>query len=192
MATDRLALTVHQPWASLIMAGVKTIETRPAPPNGSCRPAGVRGLPGARLEPGDRLAIHAAATRPVEVADWLPRRLHGDWCVQRPTTQPGDLFASHRTVWTPLGVVLGTVRFDGAVPIIEGCSDLQAHICWTGLLHCPLDAPWPGQPEHDVSNQLPLGDFTPGRWAWLLADPHPIDPVPAKGAQGVWRWTDGD
>lgn len=25
----------------------------------------------------------------------------------------------------------------------------------------------------DISDQLPLGDFTPGRWGWLLGDPQP-------------------
>ena len=55
------AITVRQPWASMIAAGVKTIETRPAPPNGPMRPGGVRGLPGHRIDRGERIAIHAAS-----------------------------------------------------------------------------------------------------------------------------------
>jgi hypothetical protein len=35
-----------------------------------------------------------------------------------------------------------------------------------------------------------LGDWTPGRWAWLLDDVQPVDPpMPAKGKQGWWDWT---
>jgi hypothetical protein len=35
-----------------------------------------------------------------------------------------------------------------------------------------------------------LGDWTPGRWAWELADVRPLEePVPARGALGWWDWT---
>ena len=70
-------ITVYQPYASLIMAGVKTWETRGLPPNGDMRPEGVRGLPGRRVNAGDRIGIHTAkrwapgwvATK-VEVTGW--------------------------------------------------------------------------------------------------------------------------
>jgi hypothetical protein len=29
----------------------------------------------------------------------------------------------------------------------------------------------------------------PQSWRWILVDPITIDPVPARGAQGLWRWT---
>ena len=36
-----------------------------------------------------------------------------------------------------------------------------------------------------------VGDFTPGRWAWGLANPHEYadNPIPARGALGIWTWT---
>lgn len=34
-----------------------------------------------------------------------------------------------------------------------------------------------------------LGDFSPGRYAWELADVRPITPVRARGMQGLWVWT---
>ena len=187
------ALTVAQPWASLIVACVKSIETRPSPPNGAMRPDGVRGLPGLRIEPGDRIAIHAAATPPGPVGDWIPSRQYGEWRVQRDVTKPGDLFASHTTVWTPLGAIVGTVVVAGAVPVGE-CSEQAEHICDSAsalLLHSPLDRPWrpDGTTEYDVTDQLPLGDFTPGCWGWLLTDPERCEPVPVRGRQGVWEWT---
>jgi len=38
--------------------------------------------------------------------------------------------------------------------------------------------------------QLAFGDFTPGRFAWLLKDRRPLDvPIPARGKQGLWDWT---
>ena len=40
----------------------------------------------------------------------------------------------------------------------------------------------------DVSDQLPYGDWEPGRAAWLLDKIVMLDPVPAKGALGLWEW----
>lgn len=34
-----------------------------------------------------------------------------------------------------------------------------------------------------------FGDYTPGRYAWLLADVKMLpEPIPAKGALGLWEW----
>jgi hypothetical protein len=37
-----------------------------------------------------------------------------------------------------------------------------------------------------------FGDYTDGRWAWLLADVESLrPPIPTRGAQGFWKWADG-
>jgi hypothetical protein len=28
----------------------------------------------------------------------------------------------------------------------------------------------------------------PGKWHWVLRDPEPMEPVPAKGRLGLWEW----
>lgn len=34
-----------------------------------------------------------------------------------------------------------------------------------------------------------LGDYSPGRYAWILKDPRPLPyPIAAKGKQGWWNW----
>lgn len=34
-----------------------------------------------------------------------------------------------------------------------------------------------------------LGDYSPGRWAWVLKNPIMFDtPIPARGKQGWWNW----
>jgi hypothetical protein len=39
-----------------------------------------------------------------------------------------------------------------------------------------------------ITDQLPYGDFRPGRYAWLLTDITPLaEPVPFKGGQGLSR-----
>jgi hypothetical protein len=181
------ALTVAQPWASLIMAGVKTIETRPAPPNGPMRPEGVRGLPGLSIAPGERIAIHAAA--PERKAEWNDPA----WGPVVDPDRPGMIRAEYARL--PFGAVLGTVQVVKARPILlhpdagpddDGHPWFIDHLCvwpedeWLRLL--PDDT--------DLPDQLPLGDFTPGRWGWVLKAPNRWpDPVPARGRQGVWEWT---
>ncbi len=34
-----------------------------------------------------------------------------------------------------------------------------------------------------------FGDYTPGRYAWILEDVNPLpEPVPARGKLGLWEW----
>ena len=68
------ALTLHQPWATLIALGIKTIETRSWPP-----PAGML---------GQTIAIHAGRTLepyPGPDIDAILRQTHGErWQRQLP------------------------------------------------------------------------------------------------------------
>lgn len=63
------------------------------------------------------------------------------------------------------GAVLGTVEIAGCLPVEE-------------ILHTLSE------------RERLLGDFSPGRWAWVLKNPVMFDtPVPARGNQGWWDWT---
>lgn len=203
------ALTLWQPWASLMAEGVKSIETR------SWR------APDALI--GQRIAIHAAArdtdrdlSIPEECWDALGRCIGG--------------------AAPPHGAIVATARLVDCVPMVEDCDDFSDSPALLEVLE-RLDGStllrfWPeGLVEEDewidVSDQLPYGDFAPGRWAWLLDDIAPTtercpwcmgrhaeaashdpetcdwcnplcpvcggvgrcDPVPAKGRQRVWYWT---
>jgi len=84
------ALTIHQPWASAIIAGPKRVENRTWHP----RRFGLR--------PPFVLAIHAAKRKPL----WCDiANVYHAW-----PALPDDL---------PLGAVLGYVRVDSAVPMTE-------------------------------------------------------------------------
>lgn len=38
--------------------------------------------------------------------------------------------------------------------------------------------------------ELGVGDYSPGRYAWELINVEPIEPpIPARGYQGLWEWT---
>ena len=41
--------------------------------------------------------------------------------------------------------------------------------------------------------ELDLGDFTLGRYAWEFETMVPVEPpIPARGAQGLWNWKEND
>jgi hypothetical protein len=183
------AIVVRQPWATLIALGVKTIETRPSPPNGPMRPEGVRGLPGCSLERGERIAIVAGATPGTAPGEDL-----GDsgWYWESTAGDPSCVVNWKQPVKfhpAPLGAVVCTVTVDDALPIVGNPEDSDECLYPDdhGGLWRFLDAEDVGFP---MSDQLPLGDFTPGRWGWLLGNPQPCDPIPCKGRQGVFTLPD--
>lgn len=196
-------ISLHQPYASLIMAGVKTWETRGNPPNGDMRPEGVRGLPGRRINAGDRVAIHAAKRwAPGWVRWYNPDRKDADLALTDALEEIGVEFGESDGYWypnprsLPTGVILGSVRVDGAIPIrthlhnphLPKLYDWCAWVCHETDID-KLTYEIDGCYDEDISDQLPFGNWTPGGWAWELADPQPLDqPIPVKGKQGVWEW----
>ena len=191
------AIVVRQPWATLIALGVKKIETRPAPPSGEMRPEGVRGLPGCSLVRGERIAIVAGAQRPKEPT------VVGDYHVYNDNTSRSWLLDADETWSRPLplGAVVCTVVVDDALPIVPcepydhpitrrdgncaaradwlrewGGPRLRLGYIGTGGLD---GGPWlvfglgDSADASPMRDQLPLGDYEPGRWGWLLSDPQP-------------------
>ena len=168
-----LMLCVDEPYASAIFlrgpGGVplKQWETRPSPPNGEMRPDGVRGLPGAKLRRGERIIIASTQKRPGSVAGW--------------TAIEGQLFAGQRRHYLEQdkgeiachlhpGHVVGSVVVEDVVPIAGkgACSyhDHERHVCLSDDLLAVM-----GPRPLDISDQIPWGIWTPGRWAWKLTDP---------------------
>lgn len=144
------ALTVYQPWASLIIAGAKQVEWR-----GWACPQWVV---------GHRIAIHAGArpARADEIADILERLDSGETSLD-PALTRRLLIETHRLSW-PLSSVLGTALIGAAIPALE----------WVKA----------NSPEFMDSNRLDHQKF-----AWPLSKIERFEPpIPARGAQGFWRW----
>jgi hypothetical protein len=159
------AITLWQPYASLVGLDVKRIETR----SWSTKYRGP-------------LAIHAG--RRCEVV-----RL-GQFNVEKDNprgTEPayllrGDLAWPYRL---PLGAVVAT-------------CDLVDVVSTDRVAFVPPTDPWvvekgwhPARGDFDCTvaeAQRSYGDYSPGRFAWLLENIQPIDPVPATGHQGLWEW----
>lgn len=183
---DLRALTVRQPWADLIMAGVKPVENRSwavpstLPQWQRCPGNSPPGEPPGRWLPGAgwlnpmwkdtacwecipdgpfpfRLGIHAAKSEAKNVPSWL-----------------NDVTAALNPVlltrWNQLGALLGTVE-------VTGCH--HADECRIGL--------------YDEGGRHDRDDYC-SRWSepdvyhWTLADPEPMtEPIPLRGRQGLWR-----
>lgn len=165
------ALTIRQPWASLIATGVKTIETR----SWSTKHRGT-------------IAIHAGAHRPAQLTT-----VGHDWCVAETFLGGGALELQHfadgvagapAAIPLPLGAVLATAQLVDCVPINpqvghehEEYDPPDDHIYTTvdgRALYRQQVIGDPSNPRNvvptDLTDQLPLGDFTAGRWAWILYD----------------------
>ena len=149
------AITLHQPWASLIAHGVKTIETRSWMPSWSAvgRPLAIHA--------GKRVA-RAEALHPDTLAAIVG--LYGqDW--------RNDI---------PVGAVVAIARLSGAYQVVRDTGDGRVIAARSGVGRAEV---WPVDSH---------GDFSPGRWLWILEDVRRVEPVAAIGRQGLWDWPGGE
>lgn len=212
------AITLWQPWASLIAVGAKTIETRgrqthyrgPLAIHAATRRPGLMHLPPlerrrrAEEPPPTWLVVDTitdpAYTGPRPQGSRVPKRAqaptlffpstgpHG-----RPHVPGTHAIEQGTAVYLPLGAVVATCELVDVVPTdtMEGFARIGDHdcddpSCWLDEHEPPCDY---GGRRWDLAENRPLGDFTPGRFAWLLADVEPVDPpVPASGRQWLWEW----
>lgn len=165
------ALTLWEPWASCVAAGMKHVETR------SWK------LPRHRL--GVRFALGAAATWHADAAgDALLMLGNVDGALDRLAEHlAGDPWKSASY---PLGCVVATAVPTICLPAqnvtlggheLDGPRTLYRTVGWgPQLLRVPLV-------------ERVLGGYDVGRFATLLADVEPVTPpVPARGRQGWWTW----
>lgn len=146
------ALTIWQPWATLLASGKKHIETR-------SRKINYRG----------EILIHAAkkpyidgiALMNLEALEYLKKALN----------LPAVKIESDWTAYTnklPSGVIIGKAVLTDCQQIDQEYEDFIKNIC---------------------PAEYAFGDFTPGRYAWVMEDPVLFNnPIPARGSQGLWNW----
>lgn len=178
-------LTVRQPWASLIALGAKSIETR-------SWPTSYRGP----------LAIHAGVDvtcvrKSTRLED--RRLVLGAWDVQRDGAGlllRGPISHPYRL---PLGEIVAVVDLVDCVGIESGYPAVHEHatgnlaqedhprpsLGWWYCTHDGLDG-YDGKASRPVGDQLPLGNFTSGGFAWMLDNVRPVRrPIRHGGAQGL-------
>jgi hypothetical protein len=155
-----LALTIWQPWASLVMIGAKPFEFR------GKSYLEYMGHPAI----GDRIVVHAGARkmRVAEVADLLNKlddpnndntgldHTKAKTLLQRIWSQPSCAFQA-----LPLGAGLGTA--------VIGEPRYAGEIFERNIIDSDR------------------GDYF--NWAWPLTHIEPfMPPIPMRGLQGFWRW----
>lgn len=146
------ALSMTQPWASLVAIGEKRVETRSWNTN-------YRG----------KIAIHAAKNFPREA-----RRL---------------CFSNAEIFYTLLSI--GYITFNRVFQAYE--IDEKKLITGAVIATCKIiDTVKTGESIRQdwlTRHELAFGNFTPGRYAWLLEGAVILkNPIPAKGALGLWDW----
>jgi hypothetical protein len=166
------ALTLTQPWATLIAIGAKHIETRSW--STSYRgPLAIHAAKGLGSVGGKRGFYDLCYSQPflsvLEPAMTGERDIAG---FKVPHIDPGYL---------PMGAIVATCDLVDCVPTWADWASVEPY--FTGqhgdhVWHVP-----PPEPERS------FGDYTPGRFAWLLSNVKALpEPVPCKGALSLWKY----
>lgn len=171
------ALTLHQPWATLVAAGAKTIETRFWKPNGVLL--------------GERIAIHAAKAFPnygKEACVVEPFRsvLTAKGCIETDLgVSSGGRLLHGLVSHLPLGAIVCTANFVGCVPT-RFCSEGQDYLRTGYEVHTRANG---NIVAVFLSEQeAAFGNYGPGVTVWLLEDIQPLpEPIPARGFQQLWE-----
>lgn len=160
------AITLTQPWATLMAYRCKQIETRSWYTD-------YRGP----------IAIHAAAgLGPVGGRRGLRALCE---CAPFDSVLESIGFDADSL---PLGVVLAT----GALTAVHRIPATPMHFARGVPDNHPLASyPVVLPPQRYDGPERAFGDYTPGRFAWIFTDVQALpEPVPAKGALGLWEWED--
>lgn len=147
------AISLTQPWATLVAIGAKRIETR-------SWATSYRGP----------LAIHASMGYP---------RWARETCEE-------PAFARALGHLDPAGLLRGYIL---ATAVLVDCVSTDHAISgrFEGRPGCLLLSP---RAEYTVGpDEYEFGDYSEGRWAWILEDVKPLSgPVRARGFQQLWNW----
>jgi hypothetical protein len=153
------SLSLWQPWASLVVAGVKTIETRSWATD-------YRGP----------LAIHAAKLSYMELVSIVGPTSY----LHAPLRDAG----LPNIMDVPRGVILGTAE-------LVGCYRVESFAISSDNRTRPILKVNDGLLRGLTDLELSLGDFTPGRFGWMLTNPVQFGvPIPCRGHQRLWEWSE--
>lgn len=168
------ALTIQQPWASLIVSGDKQYETRSW-----------------KTDYRGPIAIHAGKQTDPNVFQFL-------LCpVKTTATLAACGILPQKLKELPHGAVIATADLVNIWRIVyhPGTDvDKAKHIPFGAeSLTCDKHAPDFDAYFVPTEKEIALGHWTPGCYAWELANVKILpEPIPAKGRQGLWEWDPGE
>ena len=143
------AITILEPWASLIACGAKKVETRSWPTK-------YRGP----------IAIHAAKS----IKAW-----HLNYAQEEP-------------FWSALAMQHNITQGKNGIRYNPGCVIAIAELKYCLKINESHVHYLKEDQANGVNNEYAFGDYTLGRYAWVLANVRRIEPIPAKGLQRIWNW----
>jgi hypothetical protein len=166
------AITLWQPWASLWAAGIKKNETR-SWATSHRGPLAIHAAKLTGLQLYRRIGTEAMLDLERIIADNIPQFRLGGW----------RLFESPNVDNLPRGCIVGTVDVVDCWLIGPTSFDERATIL-TDVEH--------GLYDYVPEKEEPLGNYSPGRYAWIGKGHNTILPVPWAGHQGLWDVPEAD
>lgn len=173
------AITLWQPWASLLACGAKQYETRSWATN-------YRGP----------IAIHAAAKSISsiykEIFPCADYEFHPSHMYKNIFCDAVKDFGLNEDE-LPLGYIIATAELVDCLRIVNNPGtniDIAKHIP-IGAESLTNDKHHPDFGKYIVPTEQEklFGDWTPGRYAWEFANMKMLPkPIPAKGHQRLWNW----
>ena len=157
------ALTLYEPWASLVWTGWKEVETRKWYTNYRGPLAIHAGVTTDKVEQS-RISF-ILASRGVALPDFRrePRPdANGHWNIANIDCEPDK------------GYVVATCTLAGCIPTtFAEQSSLKLRPAFA--------------PKHGWETEKLFGNYEVGRWAWILRDVRPVTPpIAARGRQKLW------
>ncbi len=133
------------------------------------------------------IAVEAVAPgmgKRIETRSWATS--YRGWLAIHATRTPGDLGESGLAALCadePVRTALAFLGYQSARDLPRGAVQAIAWLADCVPTEVIYPTPAPGDPNWHV------GDYTPGRFGWVLEHIQRIDPpIPARGAQRLWRW----
>ena len=167
------AITIHQPYASLIAVGVKKYETRSwaTSHRGPIAIHASKKLLAPSTHMGESKSILGVWKRMADIfGEPEPWR-------KPPLYVNSEFIALYRDQF-PLGAVIATAE-------LVACRQIACYDAHTPS--CIVDH-W-GKLEYPSDDERLFGDWTPGRFAWELVKVQMLpEPIPTRGRQGLWDW----
>lgn len=168
------AITIWQPWASLIACGAKRFETRSWATK-------YRGP----------IAIHAAAKSPYETL--ISLSTNEMIAMARALRLSTGAYMTADLSSLPRGCIIATAELVNCWRIVYNPGpDVDK------AMKIPIGGELEGLNKHHpdfgkfivpTEQEMLFGDWTPERYAWELANVQMLpEPIPAKGKQGLWNW----
>lgn len=151
------AITLTQPWATLVAYGEKRIETR----SWTTRHRG-------------ELAIHAAkGLGPIGGMAGLVAVIEQDPFASVLRSHLSGYTVEERARDLPLGVIVAVTELVDVVP-----TEQVWHAMKNTLEFASAER---------IEQEAAFGDYTPGRWAWILNNRVNLyDGIPCRGSLGLW------